>query len=333
MRAILIVQGGSIGDVLLSLPALRGLRQKFPSARLHLVARRSVGEVLRVSGMVEESSDIESVRLLSLFGAASVIPDELREWAAKLDLGIVWLRGAELVAGKLGEAGVRRVLALPPYPDEIGALHVSDHLLETLRPLDIKPPTRLVKLSSGVKAEAFADGLWEKLELSGEAPVVAIHPGSGSRKKNWPAHRFARVADRVAGELGGKVLIIAGPADDEAVAQMVSSATPGSAAIVRRESLSELTAVLQRCDAYLGNDSGVTHLAGLVGMPTVALFGPTDPRVWAPRGRHVKVLRSQTECAPCLRSVRSNCKELACLEGISTEEVVGAISKALRCRL
>ncbi len=328
MRAILIVQGGSIGDVLLSLPALAELQQNFPGARLHLLARASVACLLQEWGAVEEACDLEDAKFLPLFGAHSSIPDELRRWAAEFDLGIVWLRGGELVARRLGEAGIGQVLVLPPYPAEIGAVHASDHLLQTLAPLGVEAPARPISLPLGIQTKAFADGLWARFGLWEKAPVVAIHPGSGSRRKNWPAYRFAQVADWIARGQGGNVLVIAGPADDEAVAGMLAGPSH-KAATVKRESLSELAAVLERCDAYLGNDSGVTHLASLVGTPTLALFGPTDPRVWAPRGKHVAVVASRESCAPCLRSVRSKCKSPACLESISTERVINAFSKVL----
>lgn len=149
--------------------------------------------------------------------------------------------------------------------------------------------------------------------------VVALHPGSGGAAKCWPAERFAAVARQLAAD-GWRPMLAAGPADAPAVARVLADlalpATPGrieapqSAAegehpeagdrprptagfpppVIRDLSVEMLAALLGRCAAYLGNDSGVTHLAALTGCPTLALFGPTDPAVWAPLGPRVRIL-------------------------------------------
>ena len=112
---------------------------------------------------------------------------------------------------------------------------------------------------------------------------AAIHPGSGSRRKNWPAERFADVAR----SFGGPWLLVAGPADHEAVSVL---AEVEGAVIARELAPRALASLLSRAGVYLGNDSGVTHLAAAAGAPTVALFGVTDPRTWAPIGPRVRVV-------------------------------------------
>ncbi len=144
-----------------------------------------------------------------------------------------------------------------------GAQHCARYLLSTLSPLGIDL--------------AFDD---HPLVID---PIVSdeilIHPGSGSPKKNWPVERFAAVIRAV----GRPVRVIVGEADAELTTQL-------GGARLEMPALEELAARLAGCQAYLGNDSGVSHLAGLSGARTFALFGPTDPRVWAPMGPHVQVL-------------------------------------------
>ncbi|HET6897513.1 MAG TPA: glycosyltransferase family 9 protein, partial [Vicinamibacteria bacterium] len=119
---------------------------------------------------------------------------------------------------------------------------------------------------------------------------VAIHPGSGAPRKNWPAQRFAALAERLAA--GQRFLLLEGPADGDSAAP--ASGLPGA---VRARDLPPrvLGAVLARAGLYVGNDSGVSHLAAAWGAPVLALFGPTDPAQWAPVGPRVTVLRARDE--------------------------------------
>ena len=94
--------------------------------------------------------------------------------------------------------------------------------------------------------------------------------------------------------------------------------------------LDELAAILKQCDLYVGNDSGITHLAAAVGTPVVALFGPTDHQVWAPRGKSVSILHGKTDCAPCSREKMQVCPEQRCMETITVEEVYGKVAKMLQ---
>jgi hypothetical protein len=118
---------------------------------------------------------------------------------------------------------------------------------------------------------------------------VAIHPGSGGRRKCWPAYRFAELA----GHLDAPVLLIEGPADADVCCEFTEALAPSVLVVrVAGVSLPRLAALLVECRGYVGNDSGVSHLAAALGVPTVAVFGPTDPAVWAPRGSKVIAVAS-----------------------------------------
>jgi ADP-heptose:LPS heptosyltransferase len=129
----------------------------------------------------------------------------------------------------------------------------------------------------------------KKLGLPG--PVIAIQPGSGSVKKNWPWPSFLALAAALQQTGLGRVLWIVGEAE-AGLARSLQKDSPG-APVLKECGLPEVAAVLSQCRGYVGNDSGISHLAAAVGTPTVALFGPTDPDVWGPRGRQVAILRAQ----------------------------------------
>ncbi len=192
-----------------------------------------------------------------------------------------------------------------------------------------------VLVRPGEPAREAARALWDRLGLSAGNPVVAVHPGSGGLWKTWRPERFAAVIDRLrvpergatsagpngphpdplpGGEedhVGGRapasgvqVVLIQGPADEESVQRVLASLRGQHPPVVDRLAVEELAAFLSLCTAYLGNDSGVTHLAAAVGVPTVALFGPTDPATWGPRSRQVVVLDSGSRARkPALRPV------------------------------
>jgi len=121
------------------------------------------------------------------------------------------------------------------------------------------------------------------------ADVVVIHPGSGSQKKNWPPVKYAELARHVEDKMARKAVFLFGEADD--LCRGVLGAGHGISAISGLE-LVEIAALISSCGAYVGNDSGITHLAAALGVRTVALFGPTDPEVWGPRGPNVRIINA-----------------------------------------
>lgn len=172
----------------------------------------------------------------------------------------------------------RRLVARDPAPPA-GGPHASVWLAEALAPLGIDawpdPPPLLFTEAERGHAEALTAGL--------PARFLAVHPGSGSRAKNWPLDRFAEAARRLSP--GRPWLLVVGPAEDDVL-------PPPGARLARGLPLRTLGAALARAGLFLGNDSGVAHLAAACGTRTLALFGPTDPGQWAPVGPAVRTLRA-----------------------------------------
>src|SRR5262249_38713939 len=120
---------------------------------------------------------------------------------------------------------------------------------------------------------------------------VAIHPGSGGRDKCWPAERFAELAHALKGSQEARILLIEGPADAERLRQFEAHGRGNPPRRLSQRPLTWFAAILSCCDRFSGSDSGITPLAAAVGVPVLALFGPTDPAVWGPRGRAVQIIR------------------------------------------
>ncbi|HEX8731781.1 MAG TPA: glycosyltransferase family 9 protein, partial [Ktedonobacterales bacterium] len=227
--------------------------------------------------------------------------ERARAALAGADAVVVWAPDpAGEVAARLARLGVGRAIVAPAQPpaNQPAAPHTAVWLADALRPLGMAPPTdpatlaaHLAPLRAPAEASAEAQTLWRRWELGRR--VVALHPGSGSPAKRWPAERFAEVS-RLARDAGYQPLLLAGEADAQALAETQAAlARLGGAAVAARGlALATVAALLARCAGYIGCDSGVSHLAGLVGAPTVAIFGPTAPARWAPLGPRVRTAQA-----------------------------------------
>lgn len=319
MKRIVVLRGGALGDVLLGFPALRALRGRFPAATLHLVAPLPQARLAVDIGLATSVTGLDDPALVPLFLERASL-DRLPSTLRGVDLSIVWLQGADVIARNLGRLTGAHVLAAKALPEAGSGVHASDWLWGTLAELGIPAEPhwdRQAWLSVPPPAQAWATAWLD--EQFGGAPFIVLHPGSGSGRKNWPADAWAGVVARVQERYPLPLVVTAGPADAApleawrtARGAMSSSSTTGARATratfapspgrgapaslamsdvtLAEPALTHLAGVLQRASLYLGNDSGVTHLAAGLGVPTVAVFGPTDPSLWRPRGPHVRAL-------------------------------------------
>ncbi len=225
---------------------------------------------------------------------------ELEGFLKTFDFVIAWCNDR---AGSL--AGLLRELELPyihtlPFPPEASEIHAADYLLQTLVPLGVEGVSQPDLWIQKETAESGASVL-RKDGLLGRN-FVALHSGSGSPSKNWKPERFSRLAC-LAKESGVEPVLIEGDADREAV-QAVCRHLGWIPHTFNDLSLPVLANVVSRAWAYVGNDSGITHLSAAVGSPTVALFGPTNPAIWAPRGPKVHVMSLDSSPGEVWQAIR-----------------------------
>ena len=293
VQSILVFRGGALGDVLLAGPALARLREAYPSARMTLVAKRGYAEVLEETLRPLALSELGSSRFSPLFLEGGALSDRLKDFVRSFDLVISWLGPAdEPFARNLIAAGAKRLLAGRAFPEDGRALHAADHLMGTLDELGLPGRGEPLEVRLPAYNAQTCDKLLADCDVKVTEPLLAVHPGSGGLKKCWPTERFVSVARKVAELRGMQVLWLVGPAEVER-AERFCTALPKSFVVMASVPMMMLAGVIQRARVYLGNDSGVTHLAAAVGTPTLALFGPTPPEVWAPRGEHVAVLHKR----------------------------------------
>ncbi len=299
-RRIAVLRAGALGDFIVTLPALAWLRWRFRQAHLTVYGNRAALEVIAGRGIVDQGLSFDLAVPLELFAPEQLAGPWVAEWQA-YDLCIVWLRDHATVVENLRRLTKAVVLAASPLPEPGRDVHVTDHCLSTLAPLGL----HLSQLAESERHPAIRlreeelalarTWLNRQPALAGGPRLrIAVHAGSGGTWKCWPAACYAELCRQLWKEFGAAILLVEGPADAQQVGavwhDLQMRDQDGPVVRVAGLPLVQLAGVLACCDAYIGNDSGITHLAAALGIPTVAIFGPTDPRVWAPRGACVSVL-------------------------------------------
>lgn len=280
MKTIAVIRGGAIGDFVLTLPAIAALRSAYPETCLRLVGHPPI---LRLAHP-DQILDQESRQLAPLHTAVRPLPADTAALFDDVDLLLAYVVDRDGTLTDSLRTLVRgSLLVHDPRPPTAPPVHITDHLLEPLRlrGITISDPTPRILLSPADRT--FAATCWRQRDL--HSPTVVVHPGSGGAGKCWPLENFLELIDRLP-QRGINVLVLCGPveADQQRIPDRMRALQPPG--------LLELAGLLERADLFIGNDSGPGHIAAAVGTPTLALFGPTDPHVWKPRGRRVCVLRA-----------------------------------------
>jgi heptosyltransferase-3 len=289
MKGILVIRPGAIGDALLTFPVLKALREHYDGMRITLVSNAQVLPLALAFGVAEQAFDFQDIQWSELFSSTGIRASTMLDLLEQTELAICWMRDPDgIIEHNLKMSGIKHSIIAPGRPSTGEHLHIVDYLARTIG-------------LSIVGARFIAPSSFQAVNPSSKDTAtkrfVAIHPGSGAVEKCWPTSRFAEVIERL-WEQNHPVLLLAGPADTECVDDVLKQLSlplkPEMFKMLTHAPLLEVARNLQECRCYLGNDSGITHLAAMLGVPTVAIFGPTDPAIWQPVGPFVKVLQGHT---------------------------------------
>jgi hypothetical protein len=261
------------------------LREHWPDARIELICYPHIGVLARMSGYVDRLRSLDDADMAKFFSWDPAFTEEHRAFVRSFDLVISYLHDPGMTVKKnLLSLGAPQVIYGDPI---VRAGHACDHLVKPLEELALYAdyPVPVLRVPNDLRAQARR---WlEQHRLQG-TNLLALHAGSGSPRKNWPAGRYAQVAEWWLQQDHHSLCFIFGEADRD-VQQFLSSRFPHVPQLVRRP-LDQVAALLCSCSAFIGNDSGITHIAAAAGVPTLALFGPADPLMWGPRGERVSIL-------------------------------------------
>jgi len=328
-----VVRGTNwVGDSVMTVPALRALRRILPDAHITLVIRPGT------KGIFSEVDFIDDVLIYDRKGALSV-PGQVREWKRrKFDLAVLFQNAFEaalipFLAGvplRLGYATESRQALLThplPLPDWRSSKHEVFYYLYLVTALeqilfnrsDIceSEPDASIQISETRKAEAAA--LLRAYGVSEAESVVAICPGSiNSRAKRWPSERFAALADHLI-DSRRRVLLIGSKDEVDVSEDVVRRMRNQPVVLTGKTSLDQITAVLDRADLIVTNDTGPAHIGAALGRPTIVIFGPTNPLTTRPFSPEAEILRHPPDCAPCM--LRDCPIDHRCMTAIEVDEV------------
>jgi len=284
LKRILVIRGGAIGDFILTLPAIKLLRDRFPDTHLEILGYKHIIALAENRFYANATRSIEYGPLASFFAAKSDLTAELSDYFRSFDLIVSYLFDPdELFSSNLRRCGVKNLITGPAKLT--GKEHAAQQLAEPMEKLGL----RLDDCRSHIYL-ADADRAFAKKFLGGFDNVVALHPGSGSETKNWPVESWRQFGEQLFSS-GRNIVVVTGEADQSQLALLRRAWRERRARFANNLPLPHLAAILEG-RLFVGHDSGISHLAASVGARCLLLFGPTDPRIWAPPNTEVAVLQS-----------------------------------------
>jgi heptosyltransferase-3 len=286
MNRILVIRGGAIGDFILTLPALRALRIAQPRAHIEILGYKHIAVLAEKRFYAQESRSIEYGPLARFFAANSELPTQLADYFASFDLIISYLYDPDRIFERnLQLCGVENLICGPARVLE-SAGHAARQLARPVEELGIEVVDLNERIFPSMRDREFA----REFLGNSSRPTIAIHPGSGSQQKNWPLEDWIALFSQ-----GGRfanvkhMVVISGEADEAQTKRLEAEWSGRNFCFAKSLPLPQLAAVLEQ-SIFVGHDSGISHLAAAAGANCVLLFGPTDPKVWAPRNNNVQVL-------------------------------------------
>jgi heptosyltransferase-2 len=308
-KGILVRATNWVGDAVMSLPALRALRERFPDAEISILARPWVADLYRREPFCNRLISYTAGTLPEKWRAARA----LRRFAFDCTIllqnafeaaAIAWAAG---IPERIGYARdgrsplLTRAIAVP-RAGEIPR-HQRFYYLELLRRagiLDRLPENELIRLDGAPAARVEGAARFQTIGM-GDV-VIGVSPGAafGSAKR-WLPERFAEAANRVARELDASVAVFGSKDERELCTSVTAAITAPARNFAGETSLAEFIDLAAACRVYLTNDSGAMHIASALGVPTVAVFGATDDVATGPTGPLARIVREPVECSPCLQ--------------------------------
>ena len=291
MNRVLVVRGGAIGDFILTLPALKALRDAYPDARIEILGYKHIAVLAENRFYAQAVRSIEYGPLSRFFAKNSELPAESADYFATFDLIISYLYDPDgIFESNLRRCGVKNLLFGPAK-----IAKTSDHAAWQLaRPIE-ELGIRVVDLTEKIFLSEEDRQFGREFLQTPSQPIIAIHPGSGSKEKNWPLQNWIELFSREHWHVEKRpsLIVISGEADKAQTAQLEHTWKDQNIRFAKNLPLPHLAAVLEH-SIFIGHDSGISHLAAAAGANCILLFGPTDPNVWAPRNENVQVVAAES---------------------------------------
>ncbi|HOV86370.1 MAG TPA: glycosyltransferase family 9 protein [Syntrophobacteraceae bacterium] len=290
-RRFAVIHQGALGDFLSALPLFDGLHESEPGIFIDFWSKAEYGSLLAAKPYLGAVHSRDDPALTPFYHEQLWMDAPVPGTLAQAHVIFVFGQSnSRVLARRLAARCGVPVHWIQSFPDPHARRHVGRFLAEQLHLLGWRCCTGIPRIDPDGEERRQVRRWLERWTGDAEAQPLVIHPGSGGMKKVWPLKRWWSLVDWLLQRKVGPVVVILGPADDPL--KTFARATRSRGCLLAEDlSLSRLAAFLAEARLYCGNDSGASHLAAAVGTPSVVVFGPTDPEVWAPRGPHVHVVQ------------------------------------------
>jgi heptosyltransferase-3 len=300
---ILVIRGGAIGDFILTLPAIAALRNQFPNAHLEVLGYPHIVQLAQAGGLVDRVQSIQARALAGFFARKGALDENLSEYFSEFDIIVSYLFDPDLIFQTNVKLCTSAQFIVGPHrPNEAEKTHATQVYLKPLERLAIFDADNFPRLHIGPRS----------LNSVGTSRL-AVHPGSGSEKKNWPEKNWAELLRRLTESTQLDLLLVGGEAEGDLLQRLAAQLPPARIHVAQSLPLAELAEQLQQCAAFIGHDSGVSHLAAALGLPGVILWGDTTEEIWRPPHETISVL-----------------KKNGGLKQIGVEEVIGELKRLMK---
>jgi heptosyltransferase-2 len=337
-KRILIVRTDRVGDVILSTPVIKALRDAYPASYIAMMVRPYTKVIVEGNPYLDEIISYDKQgKEKSWFGSLK-FAIELKK--KKFDLAVVLNPSNRsnlipFMAGIPKRVGYNRKLGFL-LTDKIedtkrlGQKHEIEYNLDLVRHLGLEPKDKSMFMPISEDSEQWVEGILRKEEIKPEDKLVVFNPGASDNSKIWPPERYAAVADKLA-EKGCKIVVLGGQSDTKIGQEVISYMHSPVINMVGNNNISQAASLLKRSSLFISTDTGPMHIAASVGVPIVAIFGRSQPglsaRRWGPHNKNSVVLHKDVGCDDCLAH---NCtKDFRCLKAITAEDVVRAAETVL----
>jgi heptosyltransferase III len=279
---ILVIRGGAIGDFILTLPAISALRSTFADTYLEVLGYPVVAELAQAGGLIDSFRSIEARPLARFFARDAELDRGWSDYFGSIDLIISYLYDPDaLFKSNVGRTTKAQFIQGPHRPNENENLHATAVFLKPLEQLAIFNADSIPRLAIP-SAATLPPGCW-----------VAAHPGSGSETKNWSEENWLAFLHSILGQNDAvNILLVGGEAESERLKRLMSDLAGKRVRLAQNLPLAKLAGLLSQCRIFIGHDSGITHLAGALGLVTLVLWGPSNEEIWRPLNPGAHIIKS-----------------------------------------
>jgi heptosyltransferase-3 len=344
IKNIFLIQLGDIGDVVLSFPCIRALKENFPKANIIVAVREKARELIEDCPWATDVISIgkEKRRLGEEIIYQKRFFSHLRKFNFDLAIDLrtgtrgailALLSGARQRIGRFADDGRlwrNRIFTRLLSPLNELNQYAAEHNINILSPLDLSIRDRLPVLFVTHRRREMALSILRQEKIPFNRPIVAVHPYSLWNYKEWRTKEFVSLIDYISINYNNIVVITGSEKERNRAEEMIKRCKTTVFNLAGKTSIGTLPAVFEACGLFIGVDTAALHIAAAVGIPTIGIFGPSSPINWAPKGDQHCVVSKNMLCVPCRRKGCQNSETSCCLDELTFEEIKETVDRQLK---